>query len=253
MIEVKNYSFSYNEKEILHNINVSFPKSKITTILGSNGCGKSTLLKNIAYLLKGEGKISIDQISIETYSDKLRAQKISMMPQIPLIPEGITVKELVLRGRYPYQTFFSSYSKQDLFIVDEALKQTKLLDIENEYVESLSGGQRQRVFLALALAQDTPYLLLDEPTTYLDIQYQIELLSLLEEINQKTKKTIIMVLHDINLALRYSDYIIGMKEGKIIYQGDISIVDEKFMRDIYHLKAQILYDKHLNIPYILPM
>ena len=175
-----------------------------------------------------------------------------MLPQSPVTPTGLLVKELVAYGRFPYQKPLGSLSKEDYEIINWAMKETGVYDQREQFVENLSGGQRQRVWIAMALAQQGDILVLDEPTTYLDISYQLEILELLKTLNQKKKQTIIMVLHELQLACRYADHIIGMKEGKIVFEGHPKeVINEAHLQELYGIKAQLHYDKDKNYPVIM--
>ena len=219
-MKVKNLSFSYNQKSFIKDLNIEFKENQITTIIGSNGSGKSTLLMLLSRIYKPqEGNIEIDEQNIWDYKIKEFAQKVAVVHQKNQINGDQDVKTIVGYGRLPYLHYSQKLSQEDYEIIDWALEVTNLKEYKNRTLKSLSGGQQQRVWIAMALAQKTPYLLLDEPTTYLDIRYQLELLRLLKEINQKYKITIIMVLHDINQAIQYSDNIIAIKKGRIIVEG----------------------------------
>ena len=213
-------SAGYDGKTIVSDVSITIPKNKISVILGANGCGKSTLLKTFAKLLKPEkGSILLDGKSIFTMPSKQMAQTLGLLPQSPIVPEGIKVTDLVARGRFPYRKLLGGLQKEDFAAVEEALEMMGITKLADRCVDELSGGQRQRVWIALALAQQTDILLLDEPTTYLDIAYQVEILDLLMELNKKRGTTILMVLHDINLSARYADHIFAMSKGKLVAQG----------------------------------
>ena len=219
-MKVKNLSFSYHQNPFIENLNIEFKENQITTIIGSNGSGKSTLLMLLSRIYKPQtGFIEINQQNIQNYKIKEFAQKVAVVHQKNQINGDQDVKTIVGYGRLPYLHYSQKLSQEDYEIIDWALEVTNLKEYKNRTLKSLSGGQQQRVWIAMALAQKTPYLLLDEPTTYLDIRYQLELLRLLKEINQKYKITIIMVLHDINQAIQYSDNIIAIKKGRIIVEG----------------------------------
>ena len=216
-MKVKNLSFSYNQKSFIKDLNIEFKENQITTIIGSNGSGKSTLLMLLSRIYKPQtGFIEINQQDIQNYKIKEFAQKVAVVHQKNQINGDQDVKTIVGYGSLPYLHYSQKLSQEDYEIIDWALEVTNLKEYKNRTLKNLSGGQQQRVWIAMALAQKTPYLLLDEPTTYLDIRYQLELLRLLKEINQKYKITIIMVLHDINQAIQYSDNIIAIKKGRII-------------------------------------
>lgn len=245
----------YDDKVVIEDLSVSVPNHKISVIIGANGCGKSTLLKTFSRLLKPQrGNVLLDGKMIQDYHTKELAKTLGLLPQSPLVPEGITVIDLVSRGRYPYQKALKGMSKADYAAVEEALEIMGIKDLAERCVDELSGGQRQRVWIAMALAQDTDVLLLDEPTTYLDIAYQVEILDLLVELNEKKGTTIVMILHDINLSARYADHLIAMNKGKIIAEGTPDeIVTKEIMKKIYHLNCVVYEDKLSGAPYIVPI
>ena len=243
--EAKNIVTGYDKKIIIDGIDLSVPSNKVSVIIGSNGCGKSTLLKTMARLIKPlSGDIVIDGKKITTMPSKKLAQILGLLPQSPVVPEGITVWDLVSRGRFPYQNLFSSLNKEDFEAVEEALEIMGISELANRCVDELSGGQRQRVWIAMALAQQTDILLLDEPTTYLDIAYQVEILDLLTDLNRKRGTTIVMVLHDINQAIKYSHNIVIMKNGSIVNEGSPSkIINENIIKDVYQVEGFIGKDE----------
>lgn len=250
-MKVKNLSFSYNQKPFIENLNIEFKENQITTIIGSNGCGKSTLLMLLSRIYKPQkGYIEIESKDIWDYKIKEFAKKVAVVHQKNQIYGDQDVKTIVGYGRLPYLHYSQKLTQEDYEIVDWALKVTHLKEYQHRTLKSLSGGQQQRVWIAMALVQKTPYLLLDEPTTYLDIRHQLELLRLLKEINQKYKITIIMVLHDINQAIQYSDHIIGMKQGKIIIEGKSKeVITKEVIEEIYGIDLKIA---HLDQqPYVL--
>lgn len=234
-MKVKNLSFSYHQNPFIENLNIEFKENQITTIIGSNGSGKSTLLMLLSHIYKPQtGFIEINQQDIQNYKIKEFAQKVAVVHQKNQINGDQDVKTIVGYGRLPYLHYSQKLSQEDYEIIDWALEVTNLKEYKNRTLKKLSGGQQQRVWIAMALAQKTPYLLLDEPTTYLDIRYQLELLRLLKEINQKYKITIIMVLHDINQAIQYSDNIIAIKKGRIIVEGKSNeVITSEVIREIY--------------------
>ncbi|MDO5812184.1 MAG: ABC transporter ATP-binding protein [Bacillota bacterium] len=240
-MKVKNLSFSYNQKPFIENLNIEFKENQITTIIGSNGSGKSTLLMLLSRLYKPqEGNIEIDVQNIWNYKIKDFAKKVAVVHQKNQIYGDQDVKTIVGYGRLPYLHYAQKLTQEDYEIIDWALEVTNLKEYQNRTLKSLSGGQQQRVWIAMALAQKTPYLLLDEPTTYLDIRYQLELLRLLKEINQKYKITIIMVLHDINQAIQYSDNIIAMKKGRIIVEGKAKeVITSEVIREVYRIDLKM--------------
>lgn len=253
-LETKNLTTGYEKKVIISNMNIKIQKRKINIIIGSNGCGKSTLLKNLARLYKPmKGEITLGSKNIFLYEGKEFARLLGLLPQSPTVPEGIKVFDLVTRGRFPYRKFMSNLKEEDYEAVNRALSIVGIDDLANSNIDELSGGQRQRVWIALALAQDTDILLLDEPTTYLDIQYQVEILDLLFELNKSQGTTIVMVLHDINLSSRYGDYIFALKKGKLIAEGrPKDIITKELMKEIYNLDCIIIEDPLTASPLIIP-
>lgn len=244
----------YDNKIIINGIDVTIPKNKISVIIGANACGKSTLLKTLARLIKPvSGEITLDGKKIGTMPSKKLAQILGLLPQSPVVPEGIIVSDLVARGRFPYQTFLKGMGKKDYEAVEEALEIMGITELANCSVDELSGGQRQRVWIAMALAQQTDILLLDEPTTFLDITYQIEILDLLTDLNRKKGTTIVMVLHDINLSARYADYIFAVNKGNLISKGTPSeVITEGLIRQVFDLECTVIKDPVSNSPFIVP-
>ncbi|RSU16597.1 ABC transporter ATP-binding protein [Vagococcus carniphilus] len=241
ILEVKNISLSYQKDPIVKELDVSFMKGKISVIIGPNGCGKSTLLKGISRLLKKEtGSIILNDTNMDELSNKEIAKQLAFLPQSATAPEDVTVRDVVELGRYPYRKVLQKVSQEEKIIVDEVLQQTGLFHLRDENINNLSGGQKQRVWIAMALAQKTEIILLDEPTTYLDLGHQIEVLNLLKELNETTGQTIIMVLHDLNLASRFSDYMIGMKDGRVVYEGvPTEMMTPTILKDLFGIEAYI--------------
>ena len=254
-VTVSELKFSYGRHTVLQNISLSLPEHKISILLGANGCGKSTLLKNMCRVLRPEqGVICLDGKRIWDYSSKELAVRMGLMPQSTIVPEGITVYDLVSRGRFPYRKPFQSLTKEDHQAVHEAMDMMNISELADCVVDELSGGQRQRVWIALALAQDTDILFLDEPTTFLDIQYQIEILDLLSDLNRSKGTTIVMVLHDINLSARYADHIFALRKGEIVAQGTPKdILTEERINQVYGIECRIIEDPVSHSPMILPI
>ena len=252
-IYAENISVAYDDKVIINDLSVTIAKQKITTIIGANGCGKSTLLKALTriHALKA-GQVFIDGEAIANLPTKEVAKKIALLPQMLEASEGLSVYELVSFGRFPHQKYLGSLTEKDKEKINWAMEMTKVAEFANENVDALSGGQRQRVWIAMALAQDTDTIFLDEPTTYLDMNHQLEILELLQKLNQDTQKTIIMVLHDLNLSARFSDELIAMKAGVIKYHGNSQeIMTPDILRDIFNIDAQIIQDPIHNRPILL--
>ena len=252
-ISAEHISVAYEDKIILEDLSLDLLDGNITTIIGSNGCGKSTLLKALTRIQAiKSGQILIDGEAIAKLSTKEVAKKIALLPQALEATEGISVYELVSYGRFPHQKYLGNLTSFDRDKIHWAMEVTKVTPYANLDVDSLSGGQRQRVWIAMALAQDTDTIFLDEPTTYLDMNHQLEILELLYRLNQENHKTIIMVLHDLNLAARFSDCLVAMKDGEIKYQGSSKeIMTDAILKDIFHIKAQIVTDPIFNRPTLL--
>ncbi|NFD30018.1 ABC transporter ATP-binding protein [Clostridium botulinum] len=249
-IETKNLDIAYEDTLIVKELNMHIPKGKITSIIGANGCGKSTILKAVGRILKPKkGVVHLSGQDISKLSTKEIAKKMAILPQNPTAPSGLTVSELVAYGRFPHQKGFGNLTEEDKKIVKWALAATKLSEFERREVDTLSGGQRQRVWIAMALAQQTDLILLDEPTTYLDLAHQLEVLKLLYELNRNQKCTIVMVLHDLNLAARFSDYIIAIKKGAIIKYGTPEeVMTPEVLRKTFNINADIVIEPKSNRP-----
>lgn len=248
-------SVRYGANTALDNVSIPLPEGKLTAIIGPNACGKSTLLRSLARLQTPHaGRALLDGQPVHKLNSRRVAQSMAIMTQSPIAPEGILVRDLVARGRTPYQSPLRQWSKQDADAVDHALRLTGMDALADRPVDQLSGGQRQRVWIAMTLAQDTGILLFDEPTTYLDLPHQIELLTLICNLKHQTDRSIVMVLHDINLAARYADHIIAMKDGQIITSGpaDEVIIPER-MAEVFGLHCQVIADPLHGTPHIIPM
>jgi iron complex transport system ATP-binding protein len=241
-LSTNNLTLGYGDYIVLKDINLKVPKNKITILIGSNGCGKSTLLKTMARLLKPiSGKVMLGDLNVFDKSSKDIAKELSILTQTPSAPDDLTVFNLVKQGRYPYQKWFNQWSKEDEKIVEYALEKTGLTEIKRKKISDLSGGQKQRVWIAMTLAQQTDIILLDEPTNHLDIKYKIEVLDLLKTLNQQEQRTIVIVLHDINLATRYADHIVAIKDGKVYEEGaPKEIITEKLIKDVFDINSLII-------------
>jgi iron complex transport system ATP-binding protein len=253
-IEVQSITLAYENDLIIRNLSLSIPRGGITALVGPNGCGKSTLLRGLSRLLKPRGgSVLLDGRDIWSMPTKALAQQLGILPQSPVTPEGLTVYELVAQGRYPHQTFMQQWTADDERQAQEALRITGLTELSDRPVDSLSGGQRQRAWIAMTLAQDTDYLLLDEPTTFLDLAFQIDVLDLLDDLH-KEGKTIIMVLHDLNHACRYADHLIALREGSIEAQGNpAAILDERLVERVFGIRCQIIPDPVTGTPLVVPI
>ena len=248
-------SVGYGDTEILHELDLAIPPGKVTVIVGANACGKSTLLRAMSRLLSPHrGQVLLDGKSIHRTPPRELARTLGLLPQSPIAPEGITVADLVSRGRHPHQSLFSRWTRKDDEAVDDALAATKTSDLAERPVDELSGGQRQRVWIAMALAQQTEILLLDEPTTFLDISHQIEVLDLLTDLNHSRGTTVVMVLHDLNLAARYADHLVAMADGRIHVSGTAeNVLTEENVRRVFGLESRIIADPTSGRPIMLPI
>ncbi|MFJ8958506.1 ABC transporter ATP-binding protein [Lentzea sp. NPDC102401] len=244
----------YADRVVLDNLDVSIPAGVITTVIGPNGCGKSTLLRTLSRLLKPrQGKVLLDGGDIARLKTKDVAKRMGLLPQTPIAPEGLTVADLVARGRHPHQSWVRQWSSDDAEIVAKALRMTGVADLAHRPVDSLSGGQRQRVWISMTLAQGTDLLLLDEPTTYLDLAHAIDVIDLVDDLHEGGC-TIVMVLHDLNLAVRYSDNLIVMKSGSIVAQGHPSdVITSDLLLDTFGLQAKVIDDPVSERPLIVPI
>ncbi len=254
LLKASNIVAGYDKKIIIDGINITIPNNKISVIIGANACGKSTLLKTLCRLIKPvSGEILLDDKNISHISPKQLAKVLGLLPQSPTAPEGISVADLVGRGRFPYQSFFKGFGKKDYDAVEDALKIMGIEDLANRSVDELSGGQRQRVWIAMALSQQTDILLLDEPTTFLDISYQVEILDLLTDLNRSRGTTIVMVLHDINLSARYADYLFALRKGRLVAEGEPShILSEDLIKQVFDLDCRVIRDPVSHSPLIVP-
>ena len=250
VLHTENLKACYEKKTVFEDLNISIAEGKITTIIGPNGCGKSTLLKTMGRILKQKhGKVYLQGQDMNTISTKEIAKRLSMLPQSPSAPGMLGVEELISYGRYPHRKNTKTMTKNDQEIIEWAMEATKTLQFRNRSIASLSGGQRQKVWLAMALAQKTDIILLDEPTTYLDMAHQLDVLQTVKDLNRQQQCTIVMVLHDINHAARYSDVIIAMKDGQIIKSGSpCDIIDSNVIRKVFEIEARIIIDPYDQTP-----
>ena len=249
-IEVKDLDVAYEQKYIIKNMNLEIPKGKITMIIGSNGCGKSTLLKTIARIITPKkGEIKLDGVSLKAQAPKEIAKKMAVLPQSPIVPSGLLVKELVSYGRFPYQSAMGGLKEKDIEMVNWAMKVTGIAEFSERSVDSLSGGHRQRAWSAMALAQETEILVLDEPTTYLDMAHQLEILMLLQKLNKEENRTIVMVLHELNNATKFADYLIGVKEGEVVFRGKpLDVITNENLYTLYGIDAKLQLDETGQYP-----
>ncbi|PST47331.1 cobalamin/Fe3+-siderophore ABC transporter ATP-binding protein [Bifidobacterium callitrichos] len=253
-LAARHVTLAYERREIVHDLDLDITPGTVGAIIGANGCGKSTLLKALARLLTPtHGAVTLDGKAINTLPTRKVATIVGLLPQSPMAPEGITIADLVSRGRHPYQGMLGSWSDEDDRAVAHALEVTGLADLADRPVDEVSGGQRQRAWIALALAQQTDILLLDEPTTYLDIAYQLEVLDLLSELNATEHTTIVMVLHDLNQAARYTDWILAVKDGRQAYFGTPDeVISERMVAEVFDTDARIIADPDTGLPLMLP-
>jgi iron complex transport system ATP-binding protein len=243
-------SIGYGERLIVKSLSIEIPDRKITTIIGPNGCGKSTLLKAITRIISHQsGSILLDGNDISKVNTKILAKQMAILPQTPESASGLTVGELVSYGRFPYQKGFGRLTKKDYEVIDWALEVTGTIDYKFRPVDALSGGQRQRVWIAMALAQETEIIFLDEPTTYLDMAHQLEVLELLQKLNHEQQRTIVMVLHDLNQAARFADHIIALKDGEIVKAGNCEeVISHKVLKKVFNIDAVIGHDPRTKKP-----
>ncbi|PSM45388.1 cobalamin/Fe(3+)-siderophore ABC transporter ATP-binding protein [Streptomyces dioscori] len=254
-LQARALTLGYGEREIISQLDVDLPPGRITCIVGPNACGKSTLLRSMARLLvPSAGAVLLDGRSIQELPTRQVAETLGVLPQSPVAPEAITVADLVGRGRYPHQGWFRRWTASDTEAVAAAMLATDVLDLADRPLDELSGGQRQRVWIAMALAQETDILLLDEPTTYLDISHQLDVLDLLTDLNRQRGVTLAVVLHDLNLACRYADHLIAMKDGRIVAEGTpAAIVTEDLVHEVFGLRSAVVPDPASGTPLIVPM
>lgn len=247
-------SIGYDGAAVIADLSVDVLDGRVTAIVGPNACGKSTLLRGFARLLKPSGgQVILDGHDIGSLHTKDVARRLGLLPQTSIAPEGITVADLVSRGRFPHQKVLRQWSRGDDDAVADAMRCTGVTELAGRLVDELSGGQRQRVWVAMVLAQQTPLVLLDEPTTYLDIAHQVELLDLFAVLNREQNRTVVAVLHDLNHACRYADQIIAMKAGSIVAQGiPNAVITEDLVEDVYGLKCQIIDDPQTGTPLVVP-
>ncbi|PCI87497.1 MAG: cobalamin/Fe(3+)-siderophore ABC transporter ATP-binding protein [Hyphomicrobiales bacterium] len=253
-LNAHNVTLAYGERLIIDDLSVSIPDGKVTVIIGPNACGKSTLLRALARLLKPQaGEVMLDGVEIGKIPTRKVAKRLGLLPQTPIAPQGILVSDLVSRGRTPHQSAFQQWSEVDEEAVLDAMQATQTLDLADRRIEELSGGQRQRVWIAMALAQQTELLLLDEPTTFLDLPHQIEVLNLVRKLNRQQGRTIVVVLHDLNLACRYADHIVAMREGAIVEQGvPKNVITVDVMLRVFGLKCDVITDHLSGTPMVVP-
>lgn len=253
-LNTKDLNIGYGDTIIVKGLNLEIPTGKITALVGANGSGKSTILKTMARIMKPQGgNVLLDGKSIFQQSTKEVARQLAILPQNPTAPDGLTVSELVAYGRFPHQKGFGNLNDEDRRIIQWAIEETGMMEFYDRPVEQLSGGQRQRAWIAMALAQQTDILFLDEPTTFLDMAHQLEVLQILYKLNQKEKRTIIMVVHDLNHASRYAQHMVAIRSGTIISQGTPEqVMTKEVLRRVFNIEADIVADPRTGVPLCLP-
>jgi iron complex transport system ATP-binding protein len=253
-LQAVDLTLGYDERTVVESLTLDVPPGRITAIVGANACGKSTLLRGLARLLRpSSGTVLLDGTDIHRLSSSSVARRLGLLPQSPLAPEAITVADLVSRGRYPHQGCLRRGTAEDDAIVDAAMASAGVLDLAERSVDELSGGQRQRVWIAMALAQQADLLLLDEPTTYLDISHQIDVLDLLVDLNAERGTTVVMVLHELALACRYAHHLVALRDGRVVASGPpAEVVDAALVRDVFGIDALVLPDPVTGTPTVAP-
>lgn len=254
LICARDLRVGYGQHEIIPGISLQIPPGKITTIIGPNGCGKSTLLKALSRLMPFEGEVTLGGRSLKEYPRRDLARHIGVLPQSPTAPEGILVADLVSRGRHPHQSWFNQWSRSDEGVVEIAMKASGIAALADRPLDSLSGGQRQRAWIAMVLAQETDILMLDEPTTFLDLSHSVDVLNTVVYLRDQLSRTIVMVLHDINLAARYSDHLLVMKDGEILAVGaPKDIISSELLHEVFALEAEVIESPVNGAPVVLPL
>lgn len=253
-LSAEGLTLAYGDRTIVDELDLELPAGRITAIVGANGCGKSTLLRALARLLPPKaGRVILDGKALHERPSKEVARILGLLPQSPIAPEGIAVADLVGRGRHPHQRALARWSARDYEVVAEALAATGTSDLADRSIDELSGGQRQRVWIAMALAQETDILLLDEPTTFLDVAHQVEVLDLLTDLNRDRGTTTVMVLHDMNMAARYADHLVALREGRVVAAGDPNeVMTSELIADVFGLDALVVPDPVSGTPLVLP-
>jgi len=254
-LSAEHLRLAYDDRLVIDDLSLEIPRGRITVIVGANACGKSTLLRGLARLLKPRGgTVYLDGKGIARLPTRVVATQVGILPQSPVAPEGLTVADLVGRGRYPHQRWFRQWATEDEIVVTAALEATRTSDLADRPVDELSGGQRQRAWIAMALAQGTPIMLLDEPTTFLDIAHQVEVLDLLVELNHAEKRTIVLVLHDLNHACRYAHHLVAMADGAIVAEGrPADVVTEELVDQVFDLDCRVIPDPVAGTPLVIPV
>nr|WP_242574774.1 ABC transporter ATP-binding protein [Streptomyces sp. NP-1717] len=247
-------TLAYDDRTVVHDLELAVPDGRVSVIVGPNACGKSTTLRALGRLLKPtSGSVLLDGAELAGIPTRRIAQSIGLLPQSPSAPEAITVADLVARGRQPHQRWWQQWSEEDERAVTDAMARTDVTELAERPVDELSGGQRQRVWIAMALAQETDLLLLDEPTTFLDIAHQVEVLDLVRRLNHEQGRTVVIVLHDLNQAARYADHLVAMKKGRIVAEGEPGeIVTAELVREVFGLESVVVPDPVTGSPLVVP-
>ncbi|EST25067.1 ABC transporter ATP-binding protein [Streptomyces niveus] len=253
-LRARELTLAYDDRTVVHDLELAVPDGRVSVIVGPNACGKSTTLRALGRLLKPKsGSVLLDGEELARIPTRKIAQSIGLLPQSPTAPEAITVADLVSRGRQPHQHWWQQWSEEDERAVTEAMARTDVTDLAERSVDELSGGQRQRVWIAMALAQETDLLLLDEPTTFLDIAHQVEVLDLVRRLNHEQGRTVVIVLHDLNQAARYADHLVAMKSGRIVAEGHPrEIVTAELVREVFGLESVVVPDPVTGSPLVVP-
>ncbi|MEV4733565.1 ABC transporter ATP-binding protein [Saccharopolyspora sp. NPDC049426] len=254
-LRASDLKLAYGERVVVDGLDFEVASGTITAVIGPNGCGKSTLLRALGRLLQPQrGEVLLDGKKIHKMSTKEVARVLGVLPQSPAAPEGLTVADLVARGRHPHQSWYRQWSSDDESAVAEALAMTGIGDLAERTLDELSGGQRQRAWLSMALAQGTDLLLLDEPTTYLDLSHQVDVLELVGKLHDESGRTVVMVLHDLNLAARYADRLVAMKDGAVVASGEPDqVLTEELLADVFDLRARVIPDPVAGTPMVVPI
>ncbi|WP_433472344.1 ABC transporter ATP-binding protein [Spirillospora sp. CA-142024] len=254
-LSARELRLGYGDRLVVDGLTLDLASAAITAIIGPNGCGKSTLLRGLGRLLKPRhGRVLLDGADIAALPTKEVARRMAVLPQSPQAPEGLTVADLVARGRHPHQSWYRQWSPGDEEIVNAALAKTGMLEFAERPLEEMSGGQRQRAWISMALAQDTQLLLLDEPTTHLDLAHQVDVLELLQKLHDEDGRTVVMVLHDLNLAARYAHRLVAMRDGRVVAHGEPNeILTEDLLNAVFDLPAKVIEDPVTGAPLVIPL
>ncbi|MGK5682612.1 ABC transporter ATP-binding protein [Actinoplanes sp. URMC 104] len=254
-LQARGLRLAYGDTVVVDGLDLDIPHGSVTAVVGPNGCGKSTLLRALGRLLKPrDGEVLLDGRRIDRMPTREVARIVGLLPQSPVAPDGLTVADLVMRGRHPHQNWFRQWSPADQRIVTEALEWTDMRALADRPVDALSGGQRQRAWISMALAQGTEVLLLDEPTTYLDLAHQIDVLDLVARLHRERGRTIVMVLHDLNLAARYADHVVALRDGRIVARGEpAEVLTVELLAEVFGLAALVVPDPATGTPLVVPL